>query len=176
MTEPLKFWQHSRPGMSPFGILIILILIIFLFFMMDMGFIYGSQACIGMDPFDCALEMLTSDEEEEKPAEGSVTATGEISKEVKGSTRSVSISISFPLEGGAVTGSFSGDCDGTIKGTYAGGNGGSISGTGKGSCAFIFPASGNFSGTVNQSNKTVPVHGQGSAAGISGEGSLTLSY
>ena len=124
---------------------------------------------------ECALDLVLSDDEEEAEPEGGVTANGVISGTYGGEERSVTVSISFPLKGGEVTGSFSGDCDGNIKGTFAGGNGGVISGNAKGSCAFVLPASSEFSGTVNQTSKTVPVSGHGSAAGFSGEGSLTLS-
>ena len=75
-----------------------------------------------------------------------------------------------------MTGTFEGECDGKITGTYAGGDSGVIRGTGGGSCAFIMPALGSFSGTVNTTNKSVFISGTGSAAGISGNGSLTLKY
>ena len=160
--------------MSPLGILFFLFFILLLIMMFDLGYIFLSSECIDQGPLECALTILTSDEEE--PQEGSVTATGVISGNYGDEPRTVTVSLTFPLEGGAVTGSFSGDCDGNIKGTYAGGNGGAISGKGSGSCAFVLPASGTFSGTVNQSSKTVPVTGSGSAAGFSGSGSLTLTY
>lgn len=164
-----------QKGMGMLGILLIFILILILIFCGDLAFIFISENCIDESPFVCLIGMLSEDDEEE-PQEGTVTATGVISGEYGGEARSVTISLTFPLEGGAVTGSFSGDCDGNIKGTYAGGNGGAISGTGKGSCAFVFPASGKFSGTVNTASKTVPVHGSGSVPGFSGEGDLTLTY
>ncbi|HLD64031.1 MAG TPA: hypothetical protein VI913_04015 [Candidatus Peribacteraceae bacterium] len=171
----LQALQNARRGSSPLGILFIFIFILILLFLFDMAFIFGSQNCIDEDVFSCALDMLTSDEEEEEQ-QGGVTATGVISGTYGKSERSVTVTLTFPLEGGNVTGSFSGDCDGNIKGTFAGGNGGAISGKAKGSCAFIFPASADFSGTVSQRNKTVSVSGKGSAAGFSGEGSLTLKY
>lgn len=165
-----------RPGFGALGILFLVIILLLLLFAGDMGYIALSKNCIDEDPFDCALNMLTEDDEEEEQPEGNVTATGVISGTYGKSERSVSVSISFPLEGGPVTGTFSGDCDGNIKGTYAGGDGGAISGKASGSCAFIMPASGRFSGTVNHGSKTVPVSGEGSAAGFSGKGSLTLRY
>ena len=169
---PRHFWQR---GSSAFGILFVIILIIILILMFDMGFVLFSACGDSDDMIGCAIAMLTEPDEEPAP-EGSVTATGVISGEYGGENRSVTVSMTFPLEGGAVTGNFSGDCDGTVKGTFAGGNGGAISGTGKGSCAFILPASGSFSGSVNTSSKTVPVHGSGSVPGFSGEGDLTLTY
>jgi len=165
----------GQRGSSAFGILFIIILIIILIFMFDMGFILFGACGDSDDMIGCAIAMLTEPEEEPAP-EGSVTATGVISGEYGGETRSVTVSMTFPLEGGGVTGTFSGDCDGTIKGNFAGGNGGAISGSGKGSCAFVMPASGSFSGSVNTSAKTVPIHGSGSVPGFSGEGDLTLTY
>lgn len=165
-----------QKGISALGFLMFFIFILILIFMFDMGFIFLSKNCIDEHPVTCALNMLLGKDEEEALAEGAVTATGVISGEYGGEQRSVTVTMTFPLEGGVVTGSFSGDCDGNIKGTYAGGNGGAISGTGKGSCAFVMPASGSFSGTVNQTSKTVPVHGSGSVPGFSGEGDLTLKY
>lgn len=165
----------SERGIGGLGILFFFILLIFLIIMFDMGYIFLSKECMDTSPIECALNILTG-EDEAPPEEGSVTATGVISREYKGENRSVTVSLNIPLEGGAVTGSFTGDCDGNITGTYAGGESGAISGKGSGSCAFIIPASGSFSGVVNKSAKTVPVSGTGSAAGISGEGSLTLTY
>ncbi len=165
----------GQRGSSAFGILFVIILIIILIFMFDMGFILFGACGDSDDMLGCIVGMLTEPEEEPAP-EGSVTATGVISGEYGGEVRSVTVNMTFPLEGGAVTGNFSGDCDGTIKGTFAGDSGGVISGTGKGSCAFVMPASGSFSGSVNTSAKTVPIHGSGSAAGFSGEGDLTLTY
>jgi len=167
--------MFQQRGMGMLGILLIFILILILLFCGDLAFIFISENCIDENPFVCLIGMLSEDEEEEKP-EGSVTATGTISGEYDGENKSVTVTLTFPLEGGVVTGSFSGECDGNIKGKFAGGNGGAISGTGKGKCAWILPASGNFSGTVNTSSKTVPIHGSGSAAGFSGEGDLTLTY
>lgn len=167
--------MFRQRGMSPLGILVLVILILMMLLIFNQGYILTS-ACGDSDDFiDCALTLLLEPDEETEAPQGSVTATGVISGEYGGEPRSVTVSMTFPLEGGAVGGNFSGDCDGTIKGTYAGG-GGTISGTGKGSCAFVIPASGSFSGSVNTSSKTVPIHGNGSAAGFSGEGDLTLTY
>ena len=162
--------------MGALGILFLFILIIIFILMLDLGYIYLSKNCIGQEPIECALDMLSSSEEEEAPSKEAVTASGSISGEFQGEMRSVSVTLTFPLGGGAVSGSFSGDCDGSIKGDYAGGDGGAISGKGSGSCGFVLPASGNFSGVVNTVSKTVPISGKGSAAGFSGEGSLTLTY
>lgn len=166
----------SERGMSPFGLLFLIIFLIIFLFMIDQGFIMHSQCKEADDVMDCALDILLGSDEEEQAPEGSVTATGVVSGEFKGENHSVTITLNIPLEGGNVTGSFDGDCDGTIKGTYAGGDGGAISGEANGKCAYVFPASGSFSGTVNQASKTVPVRGSGKAVGFSKEGSLTLTY
>ena len=163
----------GQRGMGMLGILFIIILIILLLIMGDLAFIFTSSECIDENIFSCLVGMIGEDDEEDQ--EGGVVATGVISGEYGGENRSVTVSLNIPLEGGAVTGNFSGDCDGNIKGTYAGG-GGVINGTAKGSCAFVMPASGKFSGTVNVSSKTVPLNGSGSVPGFSGEGSLTLTY
>lgn len=174
MITPQTLLTKSRPGSSPLGLLLFFIIFLIILFMGDMAYIFLSEECMDKDPLDCVMDMFSS-EEEEAP-EGSVTASGVLSGEFKGETHSVTLTLSFPLKGGDVTGSFSGDCDGTIKGSYAGGNGGVISGNAKGSCMFVLPASGNFSGTVNQTAKTVPVNGKGSVPGFSKEGSMTLTY
>jgi len=170
--NPSMFRQR---GIGMLGILLIFILILILIFCGDLAFIFISENCIDESIFTCLMGMLGEDEEEEAQ-EGSVTATGVISGEYDGDTKSVTVTLTFPLEGGAVTGGFEGDCDGNIKGTFVGGNGGAISGTGKGKCAWILPASGSFSGRVDTSSKTVPIHGKGSVPGFSGEGDLTLTY
>jgi hypothetical protein len=174
MSKLRDAFYRSQQG-SAFGIFFIFILILFLIFMGDMAFIMFSQ-CEGENPVECIIDQIFAEDEEEEVPEGSVTAAGSISGEFKGKTYSVTISLVIPLKGGEVTGSFEGDCDGSIKGSYAGGNGGVIEGKANGSCAFVFPASGNFSGSVNTASKTVPISGEGRTMGVSKQGSLTLSY
>ena len=161
--------------MSLFGLLLFVLLLICIIMGIDIGYIYFSEECFDVSFEQCAQNMFGG-VEKDQPKSGTVTAIGTVSGEYGGENRSVTFTMNIPLEGGAVSGSFSGDCDGTIKGTFAGGDSGAISGTGKGSCAFVIPASGSFSGSVNQSAKTVPISGSGSAAGFSGSGSLTLTY
>ncbi len=163
----------SRRGMSPLGLFFLVIIIIMILFLLDMAFILGSQCKDSDDAIDCALNVLLG-EESEAP-QGTVTATGVLSGEFKGENHSVTVSLHIPLEGGAVTGNFSGDCDGSIKGTYVR-ESSAISGSGNGSCAFIIPASGIFSGSVNREAKSVHVSGEGSAAGFSKSGSVVLTY
>jgi len=166
----------SQRGMGWLMILFIIILILVLMLLFDQAYIVGKQKCVGEKIWDCAFDILLGGDEETPPAEGSVTAAGTLSGEFKGETHSVDITMNIPLEGGAVTGSFSGDCDGSITGTYAGGDNGAISGSGSGKCAFVIPASGNFSGSVNKASKTVNINGSGSALGITKSGSMTLSW
>ena len=102
-----------------------------------------------------------------------VTASGEY----RYGKYTVAVSLTFPLDGGSVNGSFSGSgCSGSIIGNYAGGSGGAISGKASGTCLLVLPASGTFTGTVNQSRKTVTTSGTGKVANFSGGGSMTLSY
>ncbi len=104
-----------------------------------------------------------------------ITARGSFSKDAY----SVNITLYFVSEGGSVSGDFSGDCSGVITGYYDGKDGGVISGNAYGSCDPLFvpiPASAEFSGVVQKSQKAIPVTGKGSAMGVSGEGSLTFTF
>jgi|GEM_PF-5010107 hypothetical protein len=171
-----RMGSYGQRGMSPLGILFLIVILILFLLLCDEAYILN-VACKGSnDALTCALNMLTDSSSEQPPPQGSVTASGVIAGEFQGESHSVTVHMTFPLEGGAVTGNFSGDCEGTLSGTFAGGNGGAISGSGNGSCAFVIPASGTFSGSVNTSGKTVNINGTGSAAGQSQSGSLTLTY
>ena len=145
MNNLMGFSSTVQPrGMGLLGILFFLFILLILLFLGDMAFIFVSEECMDRGIVECASDILGPDEEEQAP-QGAVTASGMISGEYAGENHTVSVSLTFPLEGGSVTGSFSGDCDGSIKGTYAGGDNGAISGSAKGSCGFVFPASGSFS-------------------------------
>lgn len=163
---------HRSGAVSAFGILIFVMIMLFLLMAGNMVYISASSNCIDQKILECALDLLTSDEATE-PAANTVTATGVIAGTYGKAERSVTVALTFPLEGGDVIGTFSGDCDGNIRGTF---DSGTISGQARGSCALFIPASGTFSGTVNQAAKTVSVAGEGSAAGFSGKGSLTLTW
>ncbi len=156
-----------------FGLIFLIIILLLIFLLFSGGYNKLAAKCVGDDIISCVLDDFLggSDEKKEEAPKNAVTATGVVSND-KGT---VTFTLTFPREGGTVTGSFSGDCDGNIKGTYAG-NGGSISGEGKGSCSFVFPASGNFSGSVNEASKTVNLSGNAKISGFGGEGSLTLTY
>ncbi|MDD4785499.1 MAG: hypothetical protein PHH12_03560, partial [Candidatus Shapirobacteria bacterium] len=104
-----------------------------------------------------------------------VTARGTFSK----SKYNVNVVLNFNLEGGVISGEFSGDCSGSISGNYDGQDHGTITGKAVGSCdPFLvpIPASANFSGTVSQQTKNVSINGTGSAMGVSGSGSLVLTF
>jgi hypothetical protein len=173
MNNLHRFFNKVERGSGGLGFLFILFLIIIMIFCIDLGYIFLTEKCMDEDIVECVSGLM---DEEEAPPEGAVTATGAISGEFNDETHTVTVSMSFPLEGGAVTGSFTGDCEGSIKGTYAGGDGGAISGKGSGKCAFVVPASGEFNGTVSHGGKTVNINGTGRALGQEKSGSLTLSY
>lgn len=92
---------------------------------------------------------------------------------------SISLTMDIPLQGGAVTGVVTGECNGKVNGTYDGKDQGVISGTITGYCNLAIvpvPAKATFQGMVNKESKSVPISFDGSAAGFTHTGSLTLSY
>lgn len=151
------------------GILIVILVI--LAFGGNELFGYYLENCRGdEDVFDCLLNAV-----EEPEPEGAVTATGTYNYK----DYSVTVVANIPLEGGSVTGSVSGTCDGKVKATFSGQNNGVISGSMAGACSPFFvniPASAEFSGTVNKDAKTVPFSFTGSGAGLTHQGSMSLSY
>lgn len=155
-------------GCGPLAAFMIVVLILLMLGSNQaVGYYYGH--CQNTDIFDCLFNRL-----EEPEAEG-VVATG--SYEYKGNI--VNVSATIPLDGGAVTGTVSGACDGTVKATFSGQNNGVISGTMMGTCAPFFvniPASAEFSGTVNKSSKTVPFSFTGRGGGLTHEGSMSLRW
>ena len=61
--------------------------------------------------------------------------------------------MTIPLDGGNVTGTVTGTCDGMVKGTFTGKQNGVISGKLTGACSPFFvniPSSAEFSGVVNK--------------------------
>jgi hypothetical protein len=92
---------------------------------------------------------------------------------------SITMSIDIPLQGGKVTGTVSGDCNGKVTGSFDGKNNGPISGDITGFCEVTVvpvPAKATFQGVVNKDSKTVPISFSGSAAGLTHDGSMSLSY
>ena len=115
---------------------------------------YYLKHCSGENLFDCLLDRV-----EEPEPQGAVTATGTYSYK----DYSVVVTMNIPLEGGSVTGSMSGTCDGSVTGA----------------CSPFFvniPASADYSGIVNKDSKTVPVSFTGRGAGLTHKDSMSLSY
>lgn len=158
-----KFFQSGIAGILL--IFIILLLLIGILVGFDFGYIaYQENQNVFPTP-------TISLEQKQTP----VVAQGTFSK----GKYSVNLILRFALEGGSVSGEFSGDCSGSISGQYDGGDNGQITGKAVGSCSpFLvpIPASATFSGTVSHQQKVVPVSGTGSAAGFSGSGSSVLTF
>lgn len=170
--EDLSKFTSTQSGAIGCGLLIAIMLVLLILVLVGSNAAIGYyfQHCEGEDPFDCFFNKL-----EEPEPEGAVAATGVYT--YKG--YSVTVTANIPLEGGAATGSVSGTCDGTLKGTFDGQNNGAFSGTLRGTCSPFFvniPAGATFSGTVNKDSKTAPINFTGSGAGITHQGSMTLSY
>ena len=148
----------------------IIILLILLVLGSNEAIGYYFSHCSGEDMMDCLLDRI-----EEPEPEGAVTAGGTCTYK----DYSVTVTANIPLAGGAVTGSVSGTCEGKVKGTFDGQNNGAISGALAGACSPFFvnvPASATFSGVVNKTSKTVPFSFTGKGAGLTHEGSMSLTY
>ena len=158
--------KYSR-GFGIVGLLIYLFIFMAIFLGIDVAYIFYSQRCFDTPVFECFKDFAKDEE-----SINAVVAKGSFNY----NKYDVTLTLTIPLDGGKVTGSFDGSCDGTIQGNYDGEEGGVITGKAKGSCGLVIPASGSFSGTVSQTSKSVPISGTGTVAGVSGEGSLSLSY
>lgn len=156
------------------GIFVLLFILFFLLggiIVADLGYISYTTRC-GDTPLG---ECLKATPTPTPNPETTVTAVGSFSAKGYG----VSITMNVPLSGGAVSGTFTGDCQGTIRGTFDGNNNGVVSGSAHGSCnPFVIPipVSATFTGKVDQDTKTIPISGEGVAAGVSGSGSLVLTF
>jgi hypothetical protein len=179
MTRLLDKYHYS----SQSGIVGIFFLFIFLLLLLgaDFGYVYFLEKC-GDTPIGTCLSDDVTDEFQKSisaptptPILPPITAVGSFT--VKKYT--VYVTLNFPSQGGPVTGKVTGSCSASVTGEYSGGNNGEISGQVFGSCSPFFvpiPAKATFFGTVDQEQKIVPISGTGSAAGISGSGSLTLTF
>lgn len=171
-----KFSSHS--GIAPIFVLLFIFAFLGLLLGLDYGYVYFLNRCGDTPLGTCITQSSKINEEKTSQATEKktlVTAKGSFSVKKYG----ITVLMSFPLEGGAVTGKVSGTCDATVTGTYKGGDSGAISGKVVGSCSPFFvpiPAKATFTGTVNNQQKTVPITGTGGAAGFSGSGSITLTY
>jgi len=172
-----KYDSSSQSGIVG----IFLLLLIFAILLgLDFGYVHFYEKC-GDTPISTCLADDVTDQFQKSvmnpsptPALPPVTASGSLT--IK--SYSVFVTLNFPSEGGPVTGQVTGDCSGSVSGQYSG-DSGTISGQVFGSCSPFFvpiPAKATFSGTVDQENKLIPISGTGSAAGISGSGSLTLTF
>jgi hypothetical protein len=168
--------KSSQSGMSLIIVLVYILLFLGLLLGIDYGYIYFSELCGDTPIGTCFTESPKKSQNQfSNQKETPVTATGSFTYK----TYSVTVSMTFPMEGGFVSGTVDGDCKGKVSGTYKGGSFGPISGTIYGSCSPFFvpiPAKATFEGAVNQENNTVPINGTGGAAGFSGSGSITLTY
>lgn len=159
-------------GCGPMAFLLIFLLLGALVFGANAGIGYYGSECGDLDLMDCIEEIMA--EEEEAPG-GTVAATGPYSYK----DNSITMTANIPLEGGAVTGTVSGDCNGKVTGSFDGANNGVISGKLNGTCTIFFvnvPASATYSGVVNKDNKTVPISFNGSGGGFSHQDSMSLAY
>ena len=157
-------------GCAPILVFVVVLITLLVFGANEGAGMYFTHCEAEEDFLDC---MMGAFEDEPEPEEGSVTATGDYTH--KGYT--VTVTMHIPLDGGNVTGSVSGACDGIVKGTYSA-NGG-ISGSLSGTCDPFFvklPASAEFSGTVNKTGKAVPINFTGRCAGYSRQDGMTLVY
>lgn len=147
----------------------VLVLLIFVMLGSNEAIRYYYTHCRHTPLLECLMSGLKEPESE------GVTATGTYTYK----DFSVTVNAAVPLEGGAVSGTVSGSCDGVIKGTFDGQDGGVISGTMNGVCNPFFvniPASATFRGSMNKSAKTIPFTFEGQGAGFTHKDSLTLTY
>lgn len=169
---------RNQSGITVIGLLLLLFLVFGGMFGGLFGYSWYLQEC-GDAPIGACVEQISKGDEvfldTADATKATVTATGSFSVKSYG----VTLALTFPLEGGAVTGKVTGDCSATVTGNYEGEETGVISGKVFGSCDPFFvpvPGKATFSGTVDQQSKIVAITGTGSAAGFSGSGSMTLTY
>ena len=169
-STPASAAKPKKVGCGPaiiFGIILVLLI----------G--AGSNEAIGHYMSECGdtedIVGCMLDWSEEPVPEGTATATGTYTYQ----DYTVTLVLHIPLEGGAVTGTISGACDGKAKGTFSGQDNGVISGSISGACDPFFvkvPASATYGGTVNKDGKVVPISFTGQGAGFTHNGSMSLSY
>ena len=163
-------------GCGPTAIFVFIIaLIVFIGTNEAVGFYFGKCDEEDDNFLSCLVDEIANEDEEEKPEEGTVVATGVYTYK----SYSVTVTMDIPLKGGAVAGTVSGTCNGHFKGTYNGQQNGAISASMGGACDPFFvniPATAVFTGTVNKTGKTVPLSFNGQGGGLKHEGSMTLTY
>jgi len=169
--------RFSQSGIA--GI-VFLIIILAILLGLDFGYVYFLEKC-GDTPIGACLSNDITQEFDKSvssptpiPSQPPITAIGSFTLK----NYSVLVTLNFSPQGGPVSGKVTGDCSASVSGQYSA-DAGTISGQVFGSCSPFFvpiPAKATFSGTVDQDNKIIPISGTGSAAGISGFGSLTLTF
>lgn len=172
MAEATESTSGGKSGGLGCGAIIAIVLVLLILATLGGNELFGYYLanCSEEDFIECLLDAA-----EEPEPESAVTATGTYTYQ----DYAVTVSANIPLAGGAVTGSVSGTCDGKVMGTFDGQDNGVISGTMAGGCSPFFinvPASATFSGTVNKTSETVPFSFNGAGAGLTHEGTMTLTY
>lgn len=95
------------------------------------------------------------------------------------SEQSVKYIINIPKNGGDVTGSVSGICNGSITGTYDGGEGGNISGTANPSCGVAFIRQTfniSYNGQLYLKQGKADLNWEGDIPSTPGKGSYTFNF
>jgi hypothetical protein len=164
----------SESGIAALAIILFFVFLILLITGIDLGFIEYQKLCHGESIGKCWNER-NYPTPTPAPNRTVVSAKGSIGAD----KYNVQVTLNVPLEGGAIEGTFSGTCNGTITGDFTGGENGTLTGKAFGSCSPVLvplPASAEFTGKVDQRSKNVPISGNGNVAGVSKEGSITLTY
>lgn len=172
-SKPTETSTAPKPRkMGCGGMIMFLIVLVILFgFGLNTAFGYYARHCVDEDIIECLMNRTDDDQ----PAEGSVYATGTYTYK----DYSAVLTLYIPLDGGTVTGNVTGECDASVDGAFSGNDSGVIEGTIVGTCSpFVIniPASAEFSGIVDKTNKTVSISFTGKSAGITHKDSMSLSY
>lgn len=179
MKRLLDKSHSSQSGLS--GI-VLLIVILAILLSLDFVYVYLLEKCTDTPFNTCLANDVTNKIQPNSSVVATPTPTSNIISASGNFTiknYSIYVTLNFPQQGGPVTGKVTGDCSASILGEFSGGDSGIITGQAFGSCSPLFvpiPAKANFSGAVDQIQKVIPITGTGTAAGISGSGSLTLTF
>lgn len=104
---------------------------------------------------------------------GNATAKSTISSNGK----TIHLTMTYPRNGGAVTGTISGDCTGNISGSYEGPSTGELNGTAKANCSqgfFSIPVTVIYYGTLYPTDSEASIHYTTSAMGQTQSGTTKL--
>jgi hypothetical protein len=103
-----------------------------------------------------------------------ITATSTITSHGK----TITFAMHYPSNGGAITGTMSGDCAGTISGNYAGPTTHNLSGSAKASCSqglLTIPVTIDYTGKMAADEKQATIHYTVTALGQKQSGTSTLN-